>query len=223
METNYWLSRWKKGMTGFHATEVNDHLQKYWPALELPRGSTVLVPLCGRSLDLLWLAGQGHYVVGVELSEIACKRFFEEAELAYEITNQENFILYRSGLIEIWCGDFFKIRPKVFPPLDAVYDRAALVAMPPRLRQPYVQKISELANRPFKMLLISYTYPQESMSGPPFSVPAHEIELLYGEDCTLSELGSISVLEKSEKYRNKGLTGFREISYLIKTKYDVIT
>ena len=81
MEPGFWHERWERAEIGFHKQEINVHLQQFWNCLELPAGERVFVPLCGKSLDLLWLAGEDHPVTGVELSPIAVDAFFQENEL----------------------------------------------------------------------------------------------------------------------------------------------
>ena len=81
MDAEFWLERWREGRTHFHQTRITPLLQKYWPTLAVPKGGRVLVPLAGKSLDMVWLAAQGHAVLGVELSQLAVDQFFEENEL----------------------------------------------------------------------------------------------------------------------------------------------
>ncbi|MDE2387962.1 MAG: thiopurine S-methyltransferase, partial [Betaproteobacteria bacterium] len=82
MQKEYWQERWNRNDTGFHQTEINPYLREFWQRLQLSPASTVLVPLCGKSLDMLWLRQQGHAVLGVELSTIAAQAFFTENKLA---------------------------------------------------------------------------------------------------------------------------------------------
>ncbi|OOX05862.1 thiopurine S-methyltransferase, partial [Xanthomonas citri pv. glycines] len=141
MDTNFWLERWQLGHTGFHQQEVLPLLQKHWHALDLPKESRVLVPLCGKTLDMHWLASQGHRVLGVELSPLAVTQFFDEAGLQpqrHTSAAGEHFI---AGPIEIICGDAFALDASVLADCTAVYDRAALVALPAELRQRYLQTV----------------------------------------------------------------------------------
>lgn len=216
MEISYWLSRWEKGKTGFHADAVNEHLVKFWDSLGLLPDSVVFVPLCGMSLDMLWLAERGFKVVGVEASEMACRMFFEQTGQEYEIIARKGFQVYRGKDIAIWCGDFFKLKEKDLPEIRAVYDRAALVAMPADKRPLYAHKISRLMNNDVLMLLVSFTYPQDKMTGPPFSVPKMEVEHLF-RSYEVRQLDSLDVLGKSKKYQKRGLPELHEISYLIRS------
>ncbi|SON79850.1 putative Thiopurine S-methyltransferase [Xanthomonas phaseoli pv. phaseoli] len=138
MDTDFWLQRWHDGQTGFHQDEVMPLLQKHWPALQLPHAARVLVPLCGKTLDMHWLAAQGHRVLGVELSPLAVTQFFAEAGLQpqrHTSSAGEHFI---AGPIEIICGDAFALDRSVLADCMAVYDRAALVALPAELRRQYL-------------------------------------------------------------------------------------
>jgi len=80
MDPQFWHERWQRNETGWHQREINAHLQDFWPQLQQPAGGRVLVPLCGKSRDLLWLRAQGHAVLGVEISPIAVREFFAENE-----------------------------------------------------------------------------------------------------------------------------------------------
>src|SRR6056297_3166422 len=128
MKADFWLDRWQKSQIGFHQNEVNPHLEAYWSDLDLSSGASVFVPLCGKSLDMLWLAGTGHRVIGIELNDIAVKSFFDENKLTPSISSKYPFEVYQYGEIEIWRGNFFTLDKNDLNRVKAVYDRAALVA-----------------------------------------------------------------------------------------------
>src|SRR3546814_15292397 len=109
MDTEFWLQRWRDGQTGFHQTRVMPLLQKYWPALSVPQAGRVLVPLAGKSLDMAWLAGQGHRVLGVELSALAVEQFFAENNLHPATTDSPMGRHNVAGNIEVICGDIFAL------------------------------------------------------------------------------------------------------------------
>jgi len=134
MEPKFWQERWARNQIGFHLPEVNPYLLRYWPSLTLAQGAKVLVPLCGKSLDLMWLASNGYHVLGVELSEQAVDAFFREQNLTPRITWHGVFKVYQADLIEIWCGDFFALDAGALADCTALYDRAALIALPPLKR-----------------------------------------------------------------------------------------
>lgn len=205
MELSYWTSRWRKGKTGFHLDRIHPLLIEYSPRLELRPGDTVLVPLCGKSLDLTWLADRGFDVHGVEISEIAIRKFFEEQGLSFEREQKDSFTLYKAGHITIWQGDFFKLKRKELPEPAAVYDRAALVAMPPAKREKYARKVMELAAETTRQLILTFDYQQREMPGPPFSVPFEEVKQFYGSSFTADLLVEKDRLDKVQHFRRRGL------------------
>lgn len=144
MEPAFWQQRWADNQIGFHQAQVNPYLQTYWPQLQLAPGSRVLVPLCGKSLDLAWLAGQGHRVLGVELSRRAVEDFFREHGLEAEVRQQGAFEVWRSGDVQLWCGDFFALRAEDVADCVGLYDRAAVIALPVQMRARYMQLLSGL-------------------------------------------------------------------------------
>lgn len=189
-EKGYWIGRWQRGETGWHQTEVDPVLIANFS--DLPR-TRVLVPLCGKSLDLGWLADRGHEVIGVEASALACEAFFKERGVPFERTRKGRFDLYRGGGVSIYCGDFFDLTPEELGEIGAVYDRAALIALPPPVRQKYATRMTELIQTTpknpgfrFLQLLLERTPPDEE--GPPFSVSAQELEKLYGKNFEIALL-----------------------------------
>ncbi|MGH8408361.1 MAG: thiopurine S-methyltransferase, partial [Pseudomonas sp.] len=137
MEPGFWHERWARNQTGFHLPEVNPYLLRHWPGLGVANGAQVLVPLCGKSLDLVWLASIGHRVIGVELSEKAVEEFFSEQELMPQVSQRGAFKVFQAGSIELWCGDFFALDAGAVVGCTALYDRAALIALPPLMREQY--------------------------------------------------------------------------------------
>ena len=134
MDEDFWQQRWARNEIGFHLNEVNPYLQQFWPALNVAPGAQVLVPLCGKSLDMLWLAEQGYRVLGVELAQAAVEAFFSEQGLVADIDQVGAFRRYRSGAIEVLCGDFFSLTAADLLECRALYDRAALIALPAPMR-----------------------------------------------------------------------------------------
>lgn len=215
MELSYWQSRWKKGNTGFHMENGYAGLREHWKTLALPQFPTVLVPLCGKSEDMRWISEQGGSVIGAELSEIAAGQFFSSHKQTPEVTSFANFKIHSFGNIEIWCGDFLKLPNHKMPFFDLIYDKSALVALPPRMRPHYVEKIKSLAGLQTRILLHGFSYNQHEMNGPPFSIPVSEINALYGD--TFSEIvlekNSLDT-EKYQKFKKRGL-GSHFIEYLL--------
>ncbi len=164
-----WLERWQEGNTGWHEAQGNTSLREHWSV----SGKRILVPLCGKTLDLLWLEGQGNEVVGVELSEIAAKAFFDENELEYSrIEGPLNAYVAKNRSITIYCGDFFEFSEG---PFDAHYDRGALIALPLEVRRAYVEHTTSLLSADAEQMIICLEYDDSIAAGPPFSVPAHEL------------------------------------------------
>lgn len=166
-----WAARWREGRTGFHEGRPNDLLQRH--VGELGGARRVLVPLCGKAVDLRYLAERGHEVVGVELVEDAVAAFFEENQLAPTKAPRGALTAYRAGAITVLAGDFFAVTAEDVGAPDAFYDRAALVALPPELRVRYVQHLRTLTAGPG--VVVTFDYPQELMAGPPFSVSEADV------------------------------------------------
>jgi thiopurine S-methyltransferase len=131
VETDFWHNRWENNLTGFHLDEVNPYLKANWTSLNLKAGARVFVPLCGKSLDLIWLAAQGYEVVGIELSPRAVEAFFTENNLTAEHQKIGNLEYWQAEDISLFCGDFFALTTEILGQVDAVYDRASLIALPP--------------------------------------------------------------------------------------------
>lgn len=182
MHPDFWHQRWQENRIGFHQNAPTPLLQKHWPALGIPAGARVFVPLAGKSLDMLWLAGQGHRVLGVELSRLAVEQFFAEHGLHPDIETTRHGTHHRAGDIELVCGDAFALDEAILAGCSAVFDRAALIALPPELRQRYVRELHARLPSGCRGLLITLEYPQDERAGPPFSVPEDEVRSLYGGD-----------------------------------------
>ncbi|MGA9572557.1 MAG: thiopurine S-methyltransferase [Lysobacterales bacterium] len=204
-----WLARWARGQTGWHEAGGSAALRKFWP--RLAPGSRVLVPLCGKSADLLWLAQLGCDVTGVELSEVAVREFFSAADIPYEIETVGGLLRFR-GLqhrLSVYCGDYFQFRAE---PFDAVYDRAALAALPAGLRPAYAEHTRTLMKADATHLLITLEYDQSRADGPPFSVLADEVTTYWPE---LRRVGDKSALKNMPpKYHEAGLSEFVEAVWL---------
>ena len=193
VEIEAWTARWKEGRIGFHQGSINEELQAHWPSIVVDPTARVLVPLCGKSADMLWLHQRGHGVVGVELSSLAAAAFFEENGLEAKRSVQDGFEVFRgcgtAQGIEIWCGDFFRLSAAHLGTLQAWYDRAAVVALPPALWGPYAAKLAELLAPGASALMSTFEYPQAQRDGPPFSVSFADVQHHFGHgfDATLIE------------------------------------
>ncbi|MFV0924808.1 thiopurine S-methyltransferase [Pseudomonas palmensis] len=213
MQPAFWHNRWENDLIGFHQQQVNPYLQQYWPALGIAPGARVLVPLCGKSLDMAWLAAQGHDVLGVELSERAVKDFFSEHEQEPQVSQQGAFMVYRSEGIELWCGDFFALTAGDVRGCAGLYDRAAIIALPPAMRERYVSHLQQLLPSPCKGLLITLDYDQAVTDGPPFAVPDEEVERLFGEHWQLAIAAQDDVLAQSPRFIKAGADRLLERVY----------
>ncbi|WP_282396942.1 thiopurine S-methyltransferase [Pseudomonas sp. PS01298] len=213
MEPKFWQERWARNQIGFHLPEVNPYLQRHWPQLALAQGAQVLVPLCGKSLDLMWLASHGLRVLGVELSEQAVKAFFSEQNLVPRITRRGVFSVYQADLIEVWCGDFFALDAEAVADCTALYDRAALIALPPLMRAQYAEHLHQLLCPGCQGLLITLDYDQTQKAGPPFAVTDDEVKVLFGSQWTLRVLEEQDILGESWKFVQDGVTQLDERVY----------
>ncbi|MFA5663938.1 thiopurine S-methyltransferase [Castellaniella sp.] len=206
MDNEFWLQRWQQGQTGFHQNRVMPLLQKHWPSLGLPPGSRVLVPLAGKSLDVAWLAQEGHEVLAVELSPLAVAQFFEAHRLQPTCTTAGRGTWHTAGRIRYYCGDIFDLQADVLGSCVACYDRAALIALTPELRQRYVQHVYATLPAGCQTLLLSLDYPQAQMDGPPFSVPEAEIRQLFAPRWQFDLLETRDVLAHEPKFSARGVT-----------------
>lgn len=179
MEHKFWLERWEQDQIGFHQTEINRFLCEHWGEFGLEKGAPVFVPLCGKSLDMLWLREQGHPVLGVELSEKAIAAFFEENQIAAEKAQDERFTTYRADGLRLLVGDFFALTREDMGTVRAVYDRASLIALPPELRRDYARHMAKLLPAGANILLVTMEYREGELEGPPFSVSEEEVHALY--------------------------------------------
>lgn len=188
MNPDFWHQRWHDHQIGFHQSVPTPLLVEYWPSLGVPKGSTVFVPLAGKSLDMAWLAAQGHRVLGVELSQLAVEQFFVEHGLQPQIEQANDGAHYRAGGIELVCGDAFALDAAALRDCAAVFDRAALIALPPDLRKRYVGELYAKLPSGCRGLLVALEYPQAEREGPPFSVPEDEVRALYDHDWEIERL-----------------------------------
>lgn len=212
MEPAFWHKRWADNQIGFHQARVNPYLQTYWPALGLAQGSRVLVPLCGKSLDLAWLAGQGHRVLGVELSRRAVEDFFSEHGLTPQVIQQGAFEVWRSGDVELWCGDFFALQAQDVSDCVGLYDRAAVIALPPAMRERYLALLSTLLLPACKGLLVTLDYDQSRLDGPPFSVADDEVRTGFSS-WQVDTLEERQIIQESPKFEQAGMTSLIERVY----------
>lgn len=213
MDADFWLQRWENGQTGFHQDRVMPLLQKYWPGLKLPAGSQVLVPLAGKSLDVAWLADQGHAVLAVELSALAVQQFFDEHELTPTVRDTPQGRLYLAGNIRYLCGDIFDLDAASLAACQACYDRAALIALPPELRTRYAAHVYGQLPPGSQTLLLTLDYPQSQMDGPPFAVPLTEVQDHFAAQWTIQAKEIRDVLTQEPKFAARGVSRMHTTVY----------
>jgi len=214
MDPDFWLQRWQDNLTGFHRLEVNPQLEALWPQLRLAPGEQVFVPLCGKSLDMLWLREQ-YAVLGVELSPIAVEAFFTENGLEPEHSRHELFSVCETDRLTLLCGDFFDLQPQQLCRVRAVYDRASLIALPEDMRVRFVSHLTDLLPLGVPMLLVTLDYDQTQMNGPPFSVEEQEVRDLFAPYWSIQLVHEEDILAKEPRFRERGLSRLSEKIYLL--------
>ncbi|PCK30182.1 thiopurine S-methyltransferase [Pseudoalteromonas piscicida] len=187
MEASFWHELWENGQTGFHEGQINRMLTQYAEQLALSAGSRVLLPLCGKTQDIQYFLARGIEVVGVELYEPAIRELFEILNVTPTISQAGAFTVYQAPKLTIYVGDFFAMDKSLLGPVDAIYDRAALVALPEPMRIEYSEHLMTISNLA-KQLLICFEYDQSKMSGPPFAVTAEMVEQYYGSKYRINHL-----------------------------------
>jgi len=215
METDFWLQRWQDKQIGFHESNTNPSLLKHFNALSLEKGSRVLIPLCGKTLDIAWLLSQDYKVAGAELSELAITELFEELNITPHKEVKGTLTQYTAEDIDIFVGDIFDLSRDLLGPIDAIYDRAALVALPEEMRIRYSKHLIQLSDTA-PQLLISYEYDQSLMEGPPFSITAEEVLQRYSDSYQIQKLDSIELPEDL-----KGKCDATESVWLLQSKCSV--
>lgn len=216
MEADFWHQRWRDGQIGFHQDRVTPQLEQHWDALGLLPDSRVFVPLAGKTLDMLWLAARGHRVLGVELSRLAVEQFFAENGLATTIHGSKYGTHYRAGEIELVCGDAFALDADALAGCAGVFDRAALIALPPELRLRYAGELYSQLPSGCRGLLITLEYPQEEKAGPPFSVREAEVRALYEPDWSVDVLECRDILVSQPGFVAEGVTALDTVAYRIR-------
>ena len=218
MELGFWEQRWQENQIGFHLPEVNPYLIAHWGELNLSPGSEVLVPLCGKSLDMIWLSQQSFKVVGIECSQLAVEQFFAENNITFELSRGQRFNRYQSDNITILQGDFFDLQIDDLKNISAIYDRASLVALPEAMRQQYADQLIAITPRLATVLLVTLEYDHASMSGPPFSVTEAAVRNLYAASFDIEIRQRLDILDEQPRFRARGLEYMIESVYLLKNK-----
>ena len=218
MQAEFWRNRWVDNEIGWHQESTNGLLLQYWEQVTGDRRGTVLVPLCGKSLDMVWLAQQGHQVIGVELSDVAIESFFRENALDGKWQERDGFRLMQAGAYTIYCGDFFETSSKMLGAIDFIYDRAAHIALPEEVRARYAKHLVSLVTQETKALLLTVEYDQSRRDGPPFSVPGAEIETNFSDKFEIDTLCHNEIIEAKPKYKEWGLDSLMERASLLRAR-----
>lgn len=192
MEPNFWHQKWESNSIAFHEQSTNRLLIDYFNKLSVSHNGRVFVPLCGKTRDIAWLLSKGYRVVGVELSELAIEQLFVDLGLEPVVSDVGPLKLYKAPDIEIFAGDFFDLSPEMLGSVEAVFDRAAFVALPPDLRLRYSKRLMELTSHA-PQLLITLEYDQALMTGPPFSLREDVVVHHYQSSYDLIPLAALDV------------------------------
>jgi thiopurine S-methyltransferase len=196
--SEFWLDRWQEGRIGWHQPERNASLKKFWRS----SGRRVLVPLCGKSPDIKWLADHGNEVIGVEISRLAIEAFFAENDIGYVIREGELCCYEASDAsIKIFHGNYLDLNSIE---CDAHYDRGALIALPEDQRSHYAAHTTSLLTKDAEQLVVTLEYEQALVDGPPFSVLADEVLSYWPHLECVDEYDDI--VNASPKFPEAGLT-----------------
>jgi thiopurine S-methyltransferase len=192
MEEGFWHQRWCEGAIGFHLDKPNPLLVAHFDRLQLPSGSRIFLPLCGKTVDIAWLLAAGYRVAGAELSSIAIDALFEALGTRPVIEKVGALSRYRAPGIDIFVGNIFDLTAGALGPVDAIYDRAALVALPESMRSDYAAHLQALTGTA-RQLLISFEYDQSLIAGPPFAIDGTEVARLYASAYRLDNIAAVDV------------------------------
>jgi thiopurine S-methyltransferase len=218
MDATFWKSRWQEGRIGFHQDRPTPLMLQHWPSLGLAAGQRVFVPLCGKSLDMAWLAAQGLQVLGVELAEQAVEAFFGEQGLVPEVVESRYGRHYRAGSIEIIHGDVFGLDAEALSACDGVFDRAALIALPPALRERYAGEVYARLPTGCTGLVVTLEYPQHEKDGPPFAVHGDEVLRLFGPDWRVECLERHDILESQPGFAAERVSALHTAIYRLERR-----
>lgn len=210
MDAAFWHERWSANEIGFHQEQVNPLLKAYFERLALAKGARVFIPLCGKTNDIGWLLANGYAVVGAELSEMAVQALFEDLAISPVVDELADLRHYHAENIDIFVGDIFALSSELLGEVDAIYDRAALVALPAEMRKSYSQHVVAIAQGA-PQLVICFEYDQALQAGPPFSISEAEIRQHYAENYQLERVITLEL-----EGGLKGAVEANEVVWLLK-------
>jgi thiopurine S-methyltransferase len=218
MERDFWLKRWRESRIGFHQDSPTPLLLKHWPAVGAAPRNRVLVPLAGKSLDMAWFASQGYRVLGAELSPLAVAQFFESQGVEPSVEGAADGIHHLAGPIELVQGDVFALDPDAIASCTAVFDRAAIIALPPEMRERYVREVYGKLPAGCRGLLITLEYPQQEKAAPPFSVAEDEVRALFDGEWRVTLLERRDILEQQPNFQAEGVTALETAVYRLERR-----
>ena len=108
---------------------------------------------------------------------------------------------------------FFDVTPELLQGVAGVYDRAALIALPPALRTRYAGHSAAILPAATATLLVTMEYAQNEMNGPPFAVREEEVRRLYEKRSTVTCLFTKDILAESPRFRERGVHALVEKVY----------
>ncbi|KAM9340132.1 putative thiopurine S-methyltransferase [Symphorus nematophorus] len=222
MALGEWEQRWQEERIGFHQRQVHKMLESHIDKVLAGRtGVRFFFPLCGKAVDMKWLADMGHSVVGVEISEMAIKAFFEESNMTYSeepVPAIPGAKVYKSSEknISLYQCDLYNFSSSIEGQFGAIWDRGSLVAINPGDREKYAALIISLMAKDCRYLLDTLLYNPELYAGPPFFVPDEQVQSLFGSSCDIELLQSVDAL--TDRQRDWGLDFFTENVHLITPK-----
>lgn len=216
MKKEFWIEKWENNQTGFHKDDLHLLLKKYIDSMKLKEGDRVFVPLCGKSVDMLWLDSLGFSVIAVELSQLAVEQFFSENNLVYELQQHGQFRIYQCGRIKIYQGDFFDLQLSDLSGVRAVYDRAAFIALPEDMTHDYVMHMQRIIPPEIRYMLVTLEFDKQSgPKGPPFSTDIEKVKVHYSTFNKIELLEEIDILHDEPKFKQQGCSFVTERVFLI--------
>jgi len=196
---------------------VYPRLPELWSELSLKKGASILVPFCGKTLDMNWLVQKGYHVIGIDAIKKGLLEWMGAYPKSFSKESYRDYTVYRSEHIELWHGNFFSLTPCDIGAVDVVYDKAAMIALPKEKRPAYAKKVLDLCDEHTQIILQTFEYKQDEMSGPPFSIPEKEVQSFYGDQFKVKLLHEQSKLDELNKFQQRGLS-----TYLTEKVYHLI-
>lgn len=218
MNPDFWIQRWTEGRTGWHQDEVTPFLRERWAEVGADARSQVLVPLCGKSLDMPWLALNGHRVLGIELAQAGIDAYLAEQEFQPVARQTPVGPIFDAGPVQLLRADIFDVPTATLAGCRAIHDRAAMIALPAQMRQRYVAHVYGALPSGSSGLLITLEYPQHEKAGPPFSVDEAEVRTLLEPDWQVELLERRNILRKQPAFLEAGVSQLHTAAYRLRKR-----